>query len=67
MRDQWQKVKREHNTRFLKVKEHPLTNGDIYEDWMDIMKILNICNNNKHKDVYRLMDYRQRGWKHNLL
>jgi hypothetical protein len=24
-------------------------------------------NNNIHKKVYKLVDYKQRGWKHNLL
>jgi hypothetical protein len=29
------KDQREHYTRFLEVEEHPLINGDIYENWMD--------------------------------
>jgi hypothetical protein len=32
MREQREKVKREHDIRFLEAKEHPLTDGDIYED-----------------------------------
>jgi hypothetical protein len=32
MREQWQKVKREHDTMFPKVEEHPPTDGDIYEN-----------------------------------
>ncbi len=35
-----------------------------------IMKFHNIYNNNnnnRHKKVYKLLDYKQRGWKHNLL
>jgi hypothetical protein len=35
MREQRQKVKKEHDTRFLEVEEHPLMDGDIYENWMD--------------------------------
>jgi hypothetical protein len=35
MKEQRQKVKREHDTKFLEVEEHPLMNGDIYEDEMD--------------------------------
>ncbi len=35
MREQRQKVKREHDIRFLKVEEHSPMNGDIYEDQMD--------------------------------
>jgi hypothetical protein len=35
LREQMQKVKKEHDTRFLDVEEHPLMDGDIYEDWMD--------------------------------
>jgi hypothetical protein len=35
VREQRQRVKREHDTRIPKVEEHPSTNGDIYEDWMD--------------------------------
>jgi hypothetical protein len=35
MREQRQKVKKEHDTKFLKVEEYPPTNGNIYEDWMD--------------------------------
>jgi hypothetical protein len=40
------------------------------------MKIHTICNiynticnnnNNKHKEVYRLLNYRQREWEHKLL
>jgi hypothetical protein len=29
------KGQKEHDTKFLEVEEHPSTNGDIYEDWMD--------------------------------
>jgi hypothetical protein len=32
MREQRQKVKKEHDIRFPNVEEHPLANGDIYED-----------------------------------
>jgi hypothetical protein len=33
LKEQRQKVKKEHDTRIPKVEEqHPLTNGDIYED-----------------------------------
>jgi hypothetical protein len=35
MREQRQKVKREHYTRFLKGEEHLQMDGDVYEDWMD--------------------------------
>jgi hypothetical protein len=35
MREQRQKVKREHDTRFLKGEEHLQMDGDVYEDWMD--------------------------------
>jgi hypothetical protein len=34
MRKKRQKVKREHDTKYPKVEEHPPTNGDIYEGWM---------------------------------
>jgi hypothetical protein len=32
MKEQKQKVKREHDTRFPEVEGHPSTNGDIYEN-----------------------------------
>jgi len=32
MREKKQKVKREHDTKFPEVEEHPSTDGDIYED-----------------------------------
>jgi len=35
MREQRQKVKKEHDTRFPKVEKHPLMDEDIYENWMD--------------------------------
>jgi hypothetical protein len=35
MREQMQKVNREHDSRFPKVEEHLWMDGDIYEDWMD--------------------------------
>jgi hypothetical protein len=35
MRKQRQKIKRESDTMFPKVEEHPLTEGNIYQDWMD--------------------------------
>ncbi len=30
-----QKIKREHDIRFLESEEHLQMEGDIYEDWMD--------------------------------
>lgn len=35
MKEQRQKVKKEHDTRYPEVEEHPLTNGHVYEDQMD--------------------------------
>ncbi len=36
LREQRQRIKKEHDTKIPKVEEqHPLTNGDIYEDQMD--------------------------------
>jgi hypothetical protein len=32
MKEQRQKVKKEHDTRYPEVEEHPLTNGHVYED-----------------------------------
>jgi hypothetical protein len=32
MREQRQKVKKEHDTKFVEVEEHPLMDGDIYEN-----------------------------------
>jgi hypothetical protein len=32
MREQRQKVKREHDTKFLKVEDHSPMDGDIYEN-----------------------------------
>ncbi len=34
-----QKVKKEHDTRFLKGEEHLHMDGDIYENWMDTIGI----------------------------
>jgi hypothetical protein len=38
MREQRQKVKREHDTRFIKAEEHSPMDGDIYEDLMDTIR-----------------------------
>jgi hypothetical protein len=35
LREQSQKVKREHDTRFLEGEEHLHFDGDVYEDWME--------------------------------
>jgi hypothetical protein len=35
LREQRQKVKKEHDTRFLEGEKHLQMDGDIYEDWMD--------------------------------
>jgi hypothetical protein len=35
LREQRQKVKKEHDTMFLEGEEHLQMDGDIYEDWMD--------------------------------
>jgi hypothetical protein len=35
MREQRQKIKRECDIRSLEVEEHPLIDGNIYENWMD--------------------------------
>jgi hypothetical protein len=32
IRKQRQKIKKEHDTRFLEVEEHPLMEGEVYED-----------------------------------
>jgi hypothetical protein len=34
MKEQRQKIKREHDIRSLEIKEHPLIEEDIYENWM---------------------------------
>ncbi len=34
----WQKVKREHDTRFPKGEEHLHFDGDIHENWMETTK-----------------------------
>jgi len=71
-----QRQKRKHDTRFPNGEEHLHMDGDIYENWMDTIRspqhfqhYNSICNNNnnKHKEVYRLLDYRWREWKHKLL
>jgi hypothetical protein len=35
LKEQRQRVKREHDTKILEVEEYPTIDGDIYEDWMD--------------------------------
>jgi hypothetical protein len=35
LREQRQKIKKEHDTRFLEGEKHLHLDGDIYEDWMD--------------------------------
>jgi hypothetical protein len=36
IKEQKQKIKKEHDARFLEVEEPPPTKGDIYDNWMDI-------------------------------
>jgi hypothetical protein len=36
IREQRQKITKEHDTRFLEVEEHTPTEGDTYENWMEI-------------------------------
>jgi hypothetical protein len=68
-----QEVKREHDTRFLEGEEHLHFDGDIYMKigWRPL-KIHNISsiynnfcgnNNNRHRKVYRLLDYRWKEWR----
>jgi len=70
LREQSHGIKKEHDIRFPKGEEHMHFEGDVCEDWVETTaspKHFNIYNNiynnnNRHKKVYMLLNYRQRKW-----
>jgi hypothetical protein len=69
MKEQRQKVKREHDTKSPEVEEHPRRMETYMKTGCTTTKICIICNinNNRHKEVYIPMNCKRRGWKQNLM
>jgi hypothetical protein len=78
LREHMQNVKREHDIRFLEVRNICTLMGTYMKIGWKPLKVPNISsiyniicnnniNNNKHKKVYMQLDYRWREWKHILL